>query len=372
VFQSIRDRILFKANYNVIIMAESKTLSAKPILLDLKNILVPQLKDRIAAAETSKNQILDFEQAPAPAPSKPSGGTIARREATPFERVAAVSAAPNVAATSRARIAAVAPPLPKILGTANDDDITGTAQDDAVYGFAGNDKLRGGDGSDVLYGGLGNDIISGDHIPAQTTSSDDYLSGEQGDDKLFGRIGYDTLLGGDGNDQLFGGGAGDILQGGSGDDQLFGGIVAGDLSFNPFPDESDNLVGGSGNDYLDGDVGNDYLLGTDSIARGAGELDILTGGGGSDTFVIGDKLSAYYTQGGASQDFALILDFSVAQSDRLRLYGNASQYVLGYDSVENSTALGYLGSGSFELVAVFSGQNLSTTSLTSSVFQYLA
>jgi Ca2+-binding RTX toxin-like protein len=346
--------------------SDSSALQPKTVQLDLKNILVPQIRDRIAAAEAAKNQILEFEQAPAPTPAKPSGGKIARREATPFERtvegVATTSTTTAAATTSSA-------PLPKILGTANDDDITGTVQDDAIYGFAGNDKLRGGDGSDVLYGGLGNDIISGDHVPSQTTSSDDYLSGEQGDDKLFGRIGYDTVLGGDGNDQLFGGSAGDILRGGKGDDQLFGGIVAGDLSFNPFPDENDNLVGGSGNDYLDGDAGNDYLLGTDATARGAGELDILTGGGGNDTFVIGDKLAAYYTQGGASQDFALITDF--ATGDKVRLRGNASQYVLGYDSAENSTALGYLGSGSFELVAVFSGQDLSTTSLTSSAFQYM-
>jgi Ca2+-binding RTX toxin-like protein len=354
----------------VITASGSSAPPSKTVPLDLKSLLVPQVRDRIAAAEAAKNQILDFEQAPAPAPAKPSGGTISRREAIPFESVAEVSGAPSATTNSMARSAAVAPPLPKILGTANDDDITGTDQDEAVYGFAGNDKLRGANGSDVLYGGLGNDIISGDHVPAQTTSSDDYLSGEQGDDKLFGRIGYDTLLGGDNNDQLFGGSAGDTLRGGKGDDQLFGGIVAGDLSFNPFPDESDNLGGGAGNDYLDGDAGNDYLLGTDSSARGAGELDILTGGGGSDTFVIGDKKFAYYTQGGASQDFALILDF--ATGDKVRLQGNASQYVLGYDSTENSTALGYLGSGSFELVAVFSGQNLAPTTLTSSAFQYLA
>jgi hypothetical protein len=45
--------------------------------------------------------------------------------------------------------------------------------------------------------------------------------------------------------------------------------------------------------------------------------------------------------------------------------------VLSYDSTANSTALGYLGNGSFDLVAVFSAQNLSAMSLTSSAFQYM-
>ncbi len=353
------------------IIASTSTSSA-PVVPDLTNILVPQIRDRIAAAEATKNQILFFEQAPAPAPSKSSGGTIARRAATPLESVAAEGSSLSRSTVTAASTAttSTAAPLPKILGTANNDDITGTAVDEAIYGFAGNDKLRGGDGSDVLYGGLGDDIISGDHVPAQTTSSDDYLAGDQGNDQLFGRIGYDNLLGGTGNDQLFGGSAGDTLRGGSGDDQLFGGIVAGDLLFNPFPDENDVLIGGSGNDYLDGDAGNDYLLGTDATAKGAGELDILTGGGGNDTFVLGDRTACYYTQGGATQDFALINDF--ATGDKIRLRGNASQYILGYDSAGNSSALGYLGSGNFELVAVFSGQNLSGMSLTSSTFQYLA
>ncbi len=354
-------------------MTQSKSLSSKSVPLDLKNVLTPRVGDILAAAEAARNQLLYFEQAPAPAASKPSGMSISSRAALPIESPAEISAVGAVVggaiAPSPTGNAAPASVLNKILGTANDDDITGTALDDAIYGLQGNDKLRGGNGNDVVYGGAGNDIISGDHVPEQTSVSNDSLFGEKGDDKLFGRIGNDTLRGGDGNDQLFGGSGSDRLRGGKGNDQLFGGIVAGDLIFNPFPDENDNLVGEAGNDYLDGDAGNDYLLGTDATARGAGELDILLGGSGNDTFVIGDAISAYYTQTGATQDFALIQDFALG--DKIRLHGNASQYVLSYDSVENSTALGYLGNGGFDLVAVFSAQDLSAMSLTSSTFQYL-
>jgi hypothetical protein len=406
VFWSIFDLRLFNL-LNTLIMSKSskshapKSTSPKPgspkpdsprpvppspAVPDLNNLLVPQIGDRIAAAEATRNQILEVEQAVAPVAE--SVGTISRKDALTSDvsteitlaegtsnpellPSAVLFAVPSLTSrtVSTANTSTSEPILNKILGSVNDDDITGSAKNDYVNGLTGNDKLRGGNGDDVVFGGAGNDIISGDHVPEQTIQSNDILNGGQGDDKLFGRIGNDQLLGGDGVDQLFGGSGLDQLYGGNGNDQLFGGIVEGDLSFNPFPDGADRLIGGGGNDFLDGGAGNDYLDGSDATLRGAGELDILTGGGGSDTFVLGSRAGAYYTRGGASQDFGVIVGFE--QIDKIRLYGNASQYALTYDSVENSTALGYLGSGSFELVGVFAEQNLSALSLTSSTFQYL-
>ncbi len=87
-------------------------------------------------------------------------------------------------------------------------------------------------------------------------------------------------------------------------------------------------------------------------------------------FVLGHRDGAYYTQGGPSQDFGVIIDFE--QGDRVRLYGDASQYVLGYDAEANSTAIGYLGSGSFELIGVFADQDISGLSLSDRAFYYVA
>ncbi len=371
-------------------VSKSSAPQSEPVQIDLKSLLVPQVSDRIAAAELTKNQkILDFEQVPAPASTTRSSGTISYQDAIapdigaeltvaegttdPTLLPSAVRSAigPALSTGTSASRFAFAPLFNSILGTPGDDDITGTAKNDYINGLQGNDKLRGGNGDDIVLGGEGDDIISGDHVPEQTTRSNDILYGGQGDDKLFGRIGDDLLVGGDNADQLFGGSGRDLLYGGNGDDQLFGGIVIGDLSFNPNPDGADRLVGGGGNDFLDGGIGSDYLDGSDATLKGAGELDILTGGEGADTFVLGSRAAAYYTQGGASQDFGVMVGFEQA-SDKVLLHGNASQYVLAYDSAANSTALGYLGSGSFELVGVFSDQDLSAISLTSATFQYVS
>ncbi len=368
--------------------ASKSSAPFEPIQLDLESLLVPQVSDRLAAADSTKTQkVLYFEQVPAPPVTTRSNGTISRQDAiTPYfgNEITTAEGTTNPALLPSAVLPTVGPLLSgrsavsrsatasrlnSILGTSGDDDITGTAQNDYINGLQSNDKLRGGNGDDIVFGAEGNDIISGDHVPEQTTQSNDILYGGQGDDKLFGRIGDDLLVGGDNIDQLFGGSGRDVLYGGYGNDQLFGGIVTGDLSFNPNPDGVDRLIGGGGNDYLDGGVGSDYLDGSDTTLKGAGELDILTGGEGADTFVLGSSAAAYYTQGGASQDFGVMVGFEQA-IDKVILHGNASQYVLGYDSVANSTALGYLGSGSFELIGVFSDQDLSSMSLTSSTFQY--
>jgi hypothetical protein len=59
-------------------------------------------------------------------------------------------------------------------------------------------------------------------------------------------------------------------------------------------------------------VGKDILTGTDSTARGVGEVDSLTGGGGRDRFVLGDSNGAYYV-GQGNNDYAKISDFNLRQ-----------------------------------------------------------
>ncbi|NER83520.1 MAG: hemolysin, partial [Leptolyngbya sp. SIO1D8] len=108
-----------------------------------------------------------------------------------------------------------------------------------------------------------------------------------------------------------------------------------------------------------GGSGNDVLKGTDN---GAGEVDILTGGEGSDRFVLGEAGYAFYDDGNilsaGTLDYALITDFNAAE-DSIQLVGLASDYVLG--STNSNTQL-YLDSdgtgtisGSDELIAIVEG-----------------
>ena len=108
----------------------------------------------------------------------------------------------------------------------------------------GKDYLDGNYGPDTLYGGGGDDVLIGD--PDVDSSYDD----------------QDELHGGDGNDQLMGGTAADQLMGDDGDDVLMG------------QRGGDTLVGGDGNDMLNGGP------------RGSGWTDVLTGGAGSDAFML--------------------------------------------------------------------------------------
>ncbi|MDJ0682172.1 MAG: hypothetical protein QNJ18_20215 [Xenococcaceae cyanobacterium MO_167.B52] len=97
------------------------------------------------------------------------------------------------------------------------------------------------------------------------------------------------------------------------------------------------LVGGFDNDSLDGGTGNDQLIGVDitdpESEFGAGEIDTLTGGASSDTFVLGDETRVYYDDrdpfSRGESDFALITDFDDRQ-DFIQLSGSAELYSLDF------------------------------------------
>ena len=67
--------------------------------------------------------------------------------------------------------------------------------------------------------------------------------------------------------------------------------------------------------------------------NGYGEVDVLTGAAGSDTFILGDKNHVYYDDGNAltrgESDFALITDFDSNQ-DFIQLNGSADSYSLDF------------------------------------------
>jgi len=198
------------------------------------------------------------------------------------------------------------------------------------------------------------------------TETSDTLNGGLGEDLIFGNQGNDTLLGYANDDDLFGGSGNDVLVGGSGSDRLYGSTGNDQL----FGDEdSDALIGGSGNDTLSG---------TNAAARGTREQDVLTGGQGRDRFILGDRESAYYTDGHPTQpgfaDFALITDFEVF-SDVIQLHGSANDYQLEQFSTGASTADFQLfyqpdSASSPELIALL--ENVSSNlSLRSSSFAFV-
>lgn len=222
----------------------------------------------------------------------------------------------------------------RILGLAGDDILSGGAGNDLLFGYQGNDTLNGGDGKDWLSGGAGADLLYGG-------ADDDFLSSGSGADELNGDDGNDRLSGGSGNDKLFGGLDNDELYGGDGDDILNGGD-GDDVDFTG----SDRLYGGNGNDILIGGFGNDILDGGngDDIINGAGgnnlfggsslgvgEINILTGGAGADTFVLHSAAApigespAHVAMG--DKDYALITDFN-KNEDVIKLLGRAADKTL--------------------------------------------
>jgi Ca2+-binding RTX toxin-like protein len=199
------------------------------------------------------------------------------------------------------------------------------------------------------------------------TPANDSLVGTINDDIILGFAGDDILRGLEGNDSINGGKGEDVIRGGEGNDTINGGS------------DNDNLGGGKGNDWVSGGKGDDLIVGVAPAPPigsnpGAGEMDILTGGLGSDRFSLGDQFEAYYDdQGGV--DFAVITDLSIL--DTIVLNGQASDYV-----VQNHAAfipeLGGLvqGTGIFKKEAggkdlIGIAQNIFGLNLNSSVFQFV-
>ena len=206
-----------------------------------------------------------------------------------------------------------------IKGTSRADKIVGGKASQRIYGKAGNDEIKANKGNDTVYG-------------------------DQGADKLFGNSGNDKLFGGSGNDHV---------DGGSGNDRLLGGTG------------NDRLLGGDGNDILQG-----------AWRKTAPEKDVMTGGKGRDTFVLGTTSGTLYDDGKSGSmglsNYALITDLNVGQGDKIQL-SNDHDYRLGSapKGVESGRAL-FIDNGAGqkdELIAVIQGSG--NISLNSSTFKFV-
>jgi Ca2+-binding RTX toxin-like protein len=175
-------------------------------------------------------------------------------------------------------------------GTAGDDEIYATTGSDLAAGEDGNDVIRGRAGPDVLMGGEGDDSLFGQ-------TGQDRVMGDSGDDEVHGGAGEDTMMGGSGNDTLYGG---------PGDDELVGADITnrdwelGDWHAEitpssghefqaPEADEANVLYGGDGNDSL--------LL---------GEGDTAFGGSGNDEFEVGSWVED-------EENVPVVQDFNAAE-----------------------------------------------------------
>jgi serralysin len=201
-------------------------------------------------------------------------------------------------------------------GTGEVDFLYGEDGDDRLFAFEGNDVLDGGRGADSMTGGKGNDFYYVDNLNDRILERigegiDTVLSMVDGY-RLNSNIENLTMLDIDGvlGTTAYGNSLGNVMvakngEGFSYDDTFFG---AGG---------NDTLLGGSGSDRLNGDDGNDLLDGTIDAGtrlRGVSDgFDLLIGGKGADTYVLGDG------QNYLGAEYAEIVGFSWQQGDKLRV-----------------------------------------------------
>jgi len=201
------------------------------------------------------------------------------------------------------------PNIADIEGTINDDILKGTNKSEIIQALQGKDIINSKGGNDFVYGGLG----------------DDEIDGGRGNDNLFGASGNDYLEGGRHNDTLY------------------------------------------------GNEGNDLLVGVKAKSGkpGKGEIDVLVGGDGADTFVLGNKSKVYYVDGDATssgeEDYALIKDFNLSQGDIIRLSGEIGNYTIS--GVAGGVGIYSNQFGVDEMIAVVETDNISD--LNNSAFQFV-
>ena len=192
-----------------------------------------------------------------------------------------------------------------ILGTAGGDRLFGFGGDDLLTGLAGDDVLDGGSGADLHRGGAGDDTYVVDDVGDQVIES-----AHEGTDVVQAAIGYQLpahvehllLIGtaavnGIGNELdniLTGNSAANMLIGGAGNDTYVVGV--GDTIIESAGEGRDTVVSDVSM-TLGADVehltltGNQPINGTgnrlDNVLIGNQGINILAGGAGNDTYVVG-------------------------------------------------------------------------------------
>ena len=121
---------------------------------------------------------------------------------------------------------------------------------------------------------------------------------------------------------------------------------------------NDTMFGRAGNDTLTGGSGQDILNGTGVDVNGSGEIDVLIGGTGGDTFVLGDESTTYYL-GQGELDYAIIKDFEI-QNDLFQLGSDPGNYQVNDIIIDSVSGAGI--SFNSDLVAIVEGVSSSDLS----------
>ena len=123
-----------------------------------------------------------------------------------------------------------------------------------------------------------------------------------------------------------------------------------------------------GSDIITGTGAAETLVGvpSGSVHRGRGSLDRLTGGGGTDLFVLGDASGCFYddvSPGLGTADLALITDFS--SGDVIQLHGRPTDYTLvsGRHAGVRGLRIDALLSGTAEAIGFVQGATLASLNL---------
>ncbi|MEA5530490.1 cadherin domain-containing protein, partial [Dolichospermum sp. UHCC 0684] len=139
-------------------------------------------------------------------------------------------------------------------------------------------------------------------------------------------------------------------------------------------DGNDNISGGAGNDQLSGQEGNDTLIGVNSTSAtpGKGEVDVLTGGAGSDRFILGDFNWIGYDDGlsnnAGTNDYAQINDFNTSEGDIIQFKGASTDYLLVVSGADTRIFIDKPGTEPDELIGII--KNQTGLSLTANYFAY--
>jgi Ca2+-binding RTX toxin-like protein len=215
--------------------------------------------------------------------------------------------------------------------------------------------MIGGLGDDTYYVNSGGDIVQEKLNEGIDTvfSSISYTLGDNLENlTLTGTSTITSPINGTGNalnNVLIGNSANNTLNGLDGDDTISG------------EDGNDLLNGGRGNDVLYGGNGNDVLIG---YGGAVGEVDILTGGAGADTFCLGVNFTRLGSNAGGGvvgyindgyAGYALITDWDA--TDTIELKGNISQYTIiqenwGHGTATLDTSIYYNGTNGLDLIGI--------------------
>lgn len=235
--------------------------------------------------------------------------------------------------------------------------VSATNQEDIMSGDFQDNILEGHDGNDIIYAGLGNDTLDGggyfdivDYrnfgqavtmkpmgVMEKANGQSDFLVDVE---KIIGAIAESNKI--------------DASSVPSDTANLYVDLSLEQVSVRNIPvigqqdfqvanflhvsgtSQADTIIGNSQENILEGNGGNDVLIGSNRNYYN-GEIDVLTGGDGADSFVLGDSFQAYY-QGNS---LAKITDFASSEGDRLVVFGTAADYTVS--EFEGGTNIAYQG-----------------------------